>query len=87
MSGVMSTLAATVVMSVMTGKETDHAAEKNNQYPWRVIGHIANAIVFSVMGATVTLSMFEARWLATLTAIVAVFVARAVSLYGSLLQC
>jgi CPA1 family monovalent cation:H+ antiporter len=83
-SGVMSTLAAAVVMSVMTGKESDDAAEKNNQYLWQVIGHIANAIVFLIMGVTVTLSMFEERWLAMLIAIAAVFVARAVSVYGSL---
>ena len=50
----------------------------------REIGHIANAIVFIVMGVTITTSMFEERWLAMLIAIAAVFVARAVSIYASL---
>jgi CPA1 family monovalent cation:H+ antiporter len=36
------------------------------------------------MGVTITLSMFEERWLAILIAIVAVIIARAVSVYGGM---
>lgn len=83
-SGVMSTLAAAVVMSVMIGNNRGDDAEDGNDYLWQVIGHVASAIVFIAMGATITLSMFEERWLAMLIAIAAVVVARAISVYGSL---
>jgi len=83
-SGVMSTLAAALVMSLMLGKEPGENALVKNEYLWDVIGHIANAVVFIIMGVTITLGMFEERWLAMLIAIAAVFVARAVSTYGSM---
>ena len=83
-SGVMSTLVAAIVMSVMQGKESGDNTQVKNEYLWGVIGHIANAVVFIIMGVTITLGMFEERWLAMLIAIAAVFVARAVSTYGSL---
>ena len=83
-SGVMSTLAAALVMSVMLRKSSSENAIKRNEYLWDVIGHIANAIVFIIMGVAITLSMFEERWLAMLIAIAAVFIARAAATYGSL---
>ena len=83
-SGVMATLTAAIVMSLMLKKDSANSAVSNIGYLWDVIGHIANAIVFIVMGVTITLNMFEERWLAMLIAIVAVLVARAVSTYGSL---
>jgi CPA1 family monovalent cation:H+ antiporter len=83
-SGVMSTLAAAFVMSAMPGKESAENKLGKNEYLWDVIGHIANAVVFIIMGMTITLGMFEERWLAMLIAIAAVFIARAVSVYGSL---
>ena len=83
-SGVMSTLAAAIVMSVMLGKGTDENILFKNEYLWDVLGNITNAIVFIIMGVTVTLSMFEERWLAMLIAIGAVLIARAISTYGSL---
>jgi len=83
-SGVMSTLAAAIAMSVILRKEPGENIVDNNEYLWDVIGHIANAVVFIIMGVTVTLSMFEERWLAMLIAIGAVLIARAISTYGSL---
>jgi CPA1 family monovalent cation:H+ antiporter len=83
-SGVMSTLAAGIVMSVLLDRLSSKTVVANNEYLWDITGHIANAIVFIIMGVTITLSMFEERWLAMLIAIVAVFVARALSTYSSL---
>ncbi len=83
-SGVMSTLTAAIVMSVMLKKQSSGNAVYKIEYLWDLIGHIANALVFIIMGATITLSMFEERWLAMLIAIGAVLIARAVSTYGSL---
>ena len=83
-SGVMSTLAAAIVMSLMLRSESSEKVVDRNAYLWDVIGHIANAIVFIIMGVTITLGMFEQRWLAMLIAIAAVLTARAISTYGSL---
>ena len=83
-SGVMATLSAAIVMSLLRVKEPVGDADQKHEYMWVVIAHIANATVFIIMGVTVTLSMFEERWLAMLIAIVAVLVARAASVYGSL---
>ena len=83
-SGVMSTLAAAIAMSVILRKEPGENIVDKNEYLWDVIGHIANAVVFIIMGVTITLSMFEERWLAMLIAIGAVLIARAISTYGSL---
>ena len=83
-SGVMSVLAAAIVLSVMPGQQSGDDVNTKNEYLWEVIGHIANAIVFIIMGVTITLGMFEERWLAMLIAIAAVFIARAISIYGSL---
>ena len=83
-SGVMSTLAAAIAMSVMLDRQSSITASRHNDYLWSVIGHIANAIVFIIMGVTITLHMFEERWLAMLIAIAAVFVARVISTYGTM---
>ena len=83
-SGVMSTLVAAIVMSLMLRTESGAKTIDRNAYLWDIIGHIANAIVFIIMGVTITLSMFEQRWLAVLIAIAAVLTARAISTYGSL---
>ena len=83
-SGVMSTLAAAMVMSAMLDGQSGSREAAGNEYLWDVAGHIANAVVFIIMGVTITLSMFEERWLAMLIAIVAILVARALSTYSSL---
>jgi CPA1 family monovalent cation:H+ antiporter len=83
-SGVMSTLLAAIAMSVVGEKNISKVESDNNEYLWELISHIANALVFLVVGAVITLSMFEERWLAMLIAIGAVLVARAVSVYGGL---
>ena len=81
-SGVMSTLAAAISMSSML--RNTRALDGRIDYLWDLIGHVANAVVFLIMGVTVTLAMFEERWLAMLIAIAAVLLARAASTYGSL---
>jgi CPA1 family monovalent cation:H+ antiporter len=47
---------------------------------WTFNAYIANALVFLLMGVTITLGMFEERWLAMLIGIAGVFVARAVGI-------
>lgn len=83
-SGVMSTLAAAIVMSVMLIRHSGDSALMKTDYLWDVTGHVANAFVFIIMGVTITVGMFEERWLAMIIAIIAVLVARAMSTYGCL---
>ncbi|HHJ36146.1 MAG TPA: sodium:proton antiporter [Gammaproteobacteria bacterium] len=94
-SGVMSTLLAALSFSVLEQKNesldeslqvksaTSHIS--GNRYLWDVLAHVANVSVFIVMGAVITLAMFEQRWLAMLIAILSLVVARAVSVYGLML--
>ena len=56
---------------------------------WEFNAYVANALVFLLMGITITLGMFEERWLAMIIGIAGVFVARAVGIFSfvPLLNC
>jgi CPA1 family monovalent cation:H+ antiporter len=82
-SGVMSTLFAALSFSVLSQSENE-SPDAGNNYLWNVLSHVANVSVFLVVGAVITLEMFEQRWLAMLIAILAILVARAISVYGLL---
>ena len=82
-SGVMSTLCAALSFSVLSQSKNE-SPDAGNNYLWNVLSHVANVSVFLVVGAVITLEMFEQRWLAMLIAILAILVARAVSVYGLL---
>ena len=91
-SGVMSTLLAALSFSIIAQENIDSDGvslsqkeariASNNKYLWDVLAHVANVSVFLVMGAVITLEMFEQRWLAMLIAIVSLLIARAISVYG-----
>lgn len=51
---------------------------------WSLLAKIASSMIFILGGITITLSMFTDRWLAMLLAIVAVIVARFVTIMGLL---
>ena len=81
-SGVMATLTAALIFSILSQQGDEPVG--SNGYLWAVLSHVANVSVFLVMGAVITLQMFEHRWLAMLIAIAAILLARAVSVYGVL---
>ncbi|RLA39884.1 MAG: hypothetical protein DRR42_26685 [Gammaproteobacteria bacterium] len=88
-SGVMSTLIAAISFSILSERYHRQCASSEStvaeiKYLWNVLAHIANVSVFLVMGAVITIDMFEHRWLAMLIAIFALLIARAVSVYGVL---
>jgi CPA1 family monovalent cation:H+ antiporter len=88
-SGVMSTLIAAISFSILSERYHRQRASSEStvaeiKYLWNVLAHIANVSVFLVMGAVITIDMFEHRWLAMLIAIFALLIARAVSVYGVL---
>lgn len=84
-SGVMSTLLAALSFSMLRSSELKSSeSEASNKYLWDVLSYVANVSVFLVVGAVITLEMFEQRWLAMLIAIFSLLLARAVSVYGVL---
>jgi CPA1 family monovalent cation:H+ antiporter len=82
-SGVMSTLLAALSFSLSCQDKKD-SADKQVKYLWLVLSYVANVSVFLIMGAVITLSMFEERWLAMLIAIFSLLIARIISIYGLL---
>ena len=67
-SGVMVCLAAGLFMPAADGV-------------WRTLANTASGMLFLLMGATVTASMFSNRWLAMIIAIAAVVAARLISMW------
>lgn len=82
-SGVMSTLLAALSFSGMSKGEKE--IFRGNSYLWQMLSHVANVSIFLVMGAVITIEMFEYRWLAMVIAIVSLLIARLVSVYGVLI--
>ena len=88
-SGVMSTLVAALSFSAVShrfgGNADSEQTGTEDKSLWDMLSYVANVSVFLIVGAVITLEMFEQRWLAMLIAIVALLVARAISVYGVLL--
>ncbi|MDX2456211.1 MAG: sodium:proton antiporter [Gammaproteobacteria bacterium] len=79
-SGVMAVL----ITGLILGYRSQHAAPATNtgfeQKLWEFNAYVANVLVFLIMGVTITLGMFEERWLAMLIGIAGVLLARAVGI-------
>jgi CPA1 family monovalent cation:H+ antiporter len=80
-SGMMAVLAAGLVMNQAHQRFIPDEDRPFIQYWWEVISFFANAMIFILLGVTITTSMFTERWLAMLIAIAAVLLARAVAIY------
>ncbi|MGJ8662323.1 MAG: cation:proton antiporter [Marinicella sp.] len=83
-SGMMSVLAAGLIMNKAHEKFIPDADRPYIHYWWEVISFFANAMIFILLGVTITMSMFEERWLAMLIAIAAVLLTRAVAIFALL---
>ena len=84
LSGVMAVLVTALVMGRIIRR--DYPPECGlfvNQF-WTLNAFLANSLVFLLMGATITLPMFQERWLAMSIGIASVLLARAAGLFGSL---
>ncbi len=79
-SGVMATLACGLwighALRSDTGSETTPLVSG-----WEQLGWVANSALFLLAGVTITVSMFEERWLAMLLGIIAVLVTRLLSVW------
>lgn len=63
-----------------------HAVERERYFLnelWEFIAYMANAMMFLLMGFTITLAMFTTHWLAMLVGIAAVLIARAAGIFGT----
>ncbi len=80
-SGVMAVL----VTGLILGRSSTGNGARDDGFVrtlWAFNAYVANALVFLLMGVTVTLDMFSERWLAMLIGIAGVLVARAIGIFG-----
>lgn len=83
-SGMMAVMASGLLMNKAHEKFIPVEDRNYIHYWWEVISFFANAMIFILLGVTITLSMFEERWLAMLIAIGAVLLTRAVAVFSLL---
>ncbi len=80
-SGVMAVL----VTGLFIGWERTHDRERYHHFLgelWEFNAYVANAMIFLLMGITITVGMFVNQWLAMLLGIAAVLIARAIGIFG-----
>jgi CPA1 family monovalent cation:H+ antiporter len=82
-SGVMAVLVAGMLLGHAARGRNDSRDEFTGRL-WDFNAWIANALVFLLMGITITTDMFTERWLAMLIGIAAVILARAIGIFGIL---
>ncbi|MGI9325228.1 MAG: cation:proton antiporter [Pseudomonadales bacterium] len=75
-SGVMAVLVAGLIVARMRTEQM-----QSTHVVWQSLSYLANGCVFLLMGLTITVGMFEQRWLAMLIAIGAILIARATTTY------
>jgi CPA1 family monovalent cation:H+ antiporter len=82
-SGVMAVMAAGLLLGEAT-RRNGRSGDGHIRWLWQFNAWVANAMVFLLMGVTVTVGMFTERWLAILIGIAAVIIARAAGIFGVL---
>lgn len=80
-SGIMAVVATALVSRVLL-KEHEQQFLNTVGDTWNWLGLMFNALIFVLMGLTVSLVMFTDQWLAILIAIPSVLLARALTVYG-----
>ncbi len=79
-SGVMAVLVTGLILGQPRGS-SDSQQDGFVHTLWTFNAYVANALVFLLMGVTITLDMFSERWLAMLIGIAGVIVARAAGIF------
>jgi CPA1 family monovalent cation:H+ antiporter len=82
-SGVMAVLIAGLIMGRMIHNDFQDERGSFIDTFWGFNVYVAEALVFLLMGVTVSLNMFEERWLAMLIGIGAILIARAIGVFGA----
>ncbi len=83
-SGVMSVLVTGLIMGRVIHNDFQDERGSFVDTFWGFNVYVAEALVFLLMGVTVSLTMFEERWLAMLIGVLALLIARAVAVFGGL---
>lgn len=84
-SGVMAVLVTGLIMGRVIHNDFQDERGSFVDRLWSFNVYIAEALVFLLMGVTITIEMFEQRWLAMLIGIAALLIARAVGIFGGTL--
>lgn len=82
-SGVMAVLITGLIMGRVIHNDFQDERGTFVDNFWEFNVYIAEALVYLLMGVTITFAMFEERWLAMIIGIVAVVVARAIGVFGA----
>lgn len=80
-SGVVATLSAGLTVAWLQRKDLDEEDVAFAFGSWRTLGFLADAMLFFLVGMSITVAMFEIHWLAMLVGILAAFVSRAAIVY------
>jgi len=80
-SGMMAVLSSGLIMNQAHQKYVSVKDKEFIDYWWNVISYFSNAMLFLLLGVTVTINMFAERWLAMLLAIGAVILVRLLSIF------
>ncbi len=81
-SGIMAVLILGLFLSFAEKKKSAYAEDRFFNQLWRFLSFIAYTVVFLLVGITITVAMFEQRWLAMLIGIGAALISRAVGIFG-----
>ena len=81
-SGVMSVLVTGLILGRVIHNDFQDERGSFVDNFWSFNVYVAEALVFLLMGVTISFAMFEERWLAMLIGIVAILVARAIGVFG-----
>lgn len=82
-SGVMAVLVTGLIMGRVIHNDFQDERGSFVDTFWGFNVYVAEALVFLLMGVTVSFAMFEERWLAMLIGIAAILIARAVGVFGT----
>lgn len=75
-SGVVTTLAAGLTIAWCERRHRSDEDIRFARHSWRMLSFCADAMLFFLVGMSITINMFQQNWLAMLTGILAAFVSR-----------
>jgi CPA1 family monovalent cation:H+ antiporter len=82
-SGVMAVLITGLIMGRVIHNDFQDERGSFVDNFWSFNVYVAEALVFLLMGVTVSVAMFQERWLAMLIGIAAILIARAIGVFGT----
>ena len=80
-SGVVATLSAGLTIAWLQRKDLKEEDVAFAFGSWRTLGFLADAMLFFLVGMSITVDMFKIHWLAMLVGILAAFVSRSVIIF------